>query len=301
MNAAPRGAIYDQSDAAEPAVVTWSVDLTVPERFRLGHGTIREDEPVLARHAEALDQRARQAGWRMSVRPAAAAKTAESVMLAGIGADPLADRRAALARRLERGRAWAVELAGGTKARKIAAREGVSDTWVRFEVLLGGLDPEIVEELLRPGSLAAALSNEALREIARRKSALAQRGLFWPLVRQLQRKAAAGTVTAPPVRAGGKASFAFLLARARGWQARIVAGESMAKIAASERLTRQVVWYWSQVLTLPSAVLETLEQAEDLPGVTLAALVKLTKIRGAAVQVAAFRDLIQGDVLRASA
>ena len=73
----------------------------------------------------------------------------------------------------------------------------------------------------------------------------------------------------------------------------------MAKISTSERLTRQVVWYWTQVLALPVEVLETLEQAEDLPGVTLARLVKLSKFRGAAAQVAAFRELAGGE-LRAS-
>lgn len=301
MNAASRGAIHDQSDAAEPAVVTWSVDHTLPERLTLCHGTIREDEPVLSRHAEALDQRARQAGWRMAVRPAAAARTAEGGMVAGIGVDALADRRAVLARRLERGRGWALELAGGTRARVIAAREGVTDTWVRYEVLLAGLDGEVTAELLRPGSLSAALSNESLREIARRKTPQAQRGLFWPMVRQIQRKAAAGAVTAPPVRSGGKASFAFLLARARRWQARLEAGEGMAKIAASERLTRQVVWYWAQVLMLPAQILDALEQAEDLPGVTLARLVKLTRVRGAEAQVAAFWELARGATLRATA
>lgn len=301
MTAASCGAIYDQTDDFEPAVFTWQVNIPIPERIQLGHGLVHDDEAVLSRHEEAVALRARRAGWRMAVRPAAAARTVAAGLEAGLGVDALADRRATLARRLARGCAWAAALRDGATAAEIAEREGVSDPWVRMEVLLTRLDAPIVAELLKPGSLAAALSNEALREVARRRSAEAQRALFWPLVQQIQAEAAAGRVTAPPARSGGKASFAFLLARARRWQARLEAGETPATIAASEALTRQVVWMWSRVLSLPAEVLQALEQAEDLPGVTLVKLVALAKVHGAEAQVAAFWDLARAAEQRATA
>ena len=180
-------AVRDQSDSREAAVVTWSVDHTVPEWSQLYPSSIREDEPILAEHAEILERRARSLGWRSLVPPetAAAAKAGKQ---ARDGFDRLAERRARLARRLERGRTWTRELAGGATVRQIAEREGVTGPWIRFEVLFARLDAEITAELLRPGSWSAALSNEALREVARRKTPEAQARLFWPLVEQVQRK-----------------------------------------------------------------------------------------------------------------
>ena len=83
----------DQSDSREAAVVTWSVDHTVPEWSQLYPTSIREDEPILAEHAEILERRARSLGWRSLVPPetAAAAKAAKQ---AGEGFDRLAERRA---------------------------------------------------------------------------------------------------------------------------------------------------------------------------------------------------------------
>ena len=174
----------DQSDAGEASVVHWSVDHTIPEWSQLHPAVIREDEPILAEHAEALDRRARSAGWRSLVPPL----MMKAEKQAGDGFDRLAERRGRLARRLERGRTWTRELASGTTVRQIAEREGVTSPWIRFEVLFARLDEEITAELLRPGSWAAALSNEALREVARRKTPEAQARLFWPLVEQVERK-----------------------------------------------------------------------------------------------------------------
>ena len=177
----------DQSDSREAAIVTWSVDHTVPEWSQLYPTSIREDEPILAEHAEILERRAQSAGWR-SLVPPRTAKAGKAGMKAGEGFDRLAERRARLAQRLERGRTWTQELAGGATVRQIAEREGVTGPWIRFEVLFARLDAEIAAELLRPGSWSAALSNEALREVARRKTPEAQARLFWPLVEQVQRK-----------------------------------------------------------------------------------------------------------------
>lgn len=178
----------DQSDAREAAVVHWSVDHTIPEWSQLHPAVIREDEPILAEHAERLERRARSSGWRSLVPPRTTA--AEKLRKqAGDGIDRLAERRARLARRLERGRTWTRELASGATIRQIAEREGVTGPWIRFEVLFARLDDAITAELLRPGSWSAALPNEALREVARRKTPEAQARLFWPLVEQVQRKA----------------------------------------------------------------------------------------------------------------
>jgi hypothetical protein len=74
----------------------------------------------------------------------------------------------ALLRALARGYRWFGELASGRAAstRQIAAREGLSNSYVRHTAPLGLLAPKLVEAICA-GQQAVTLSAERLKELAR--------------------------------------------------------------------------------------------------------------------------------------
>lgn len=302
----PRRAIPDHKDP-EPLIATWTVRGFVPPAWRFDRSTPAPAEAVLKRHAQMLTRQAGRRGFVAQAQTAlASARPVAQVLVVGPGGlDPLAERRTTLLQRLTLGRAAREAFLEGKKIADMAAEARCTDTWIRNLMLLAGLPEEIQAEIRRPRSLAAALSDRQLREVARRrKDPAAARALFEALLGQVRAFVDNRTLPArPQPQQTSRRGLRPVFDQARAWAELLEMGEarSARELAKKLNLSNVTICTYLDLLKLVPELRAALDLSRPLPvPVPIKHLQTIARLPPGE-QVAAFEDRWPGLLGRRSA
>ncbi len=245
----------------------------MPSGARFEQAEPEPPEAVVERHAKTLTRQAGRRGFAAQAQAAQAqAALAEARPVAEVsvmgpgGLDPLQERRTTLVQRLAMGRAALEAYREGRKIADMAAEAGCTGTWIRKLMQLARLPEEIQAEIRRPRSLAAALSDLQLREVAMRRKPSIARALFEELLGQVRAFVQHRLPARPQPQRLSRRGLRPVFEQARAWAETLRSGEvrSARELAKKLGVSNVTVCTYLDLLKLEPSLLAALDHPRPL-------------------------------------